>query len=106
MDAIRIVLSSIKRADFDYNLINDGDRIALGVSGGKDSMLLLYSLILYKKYSKIDSSIVPININLGFKDYNNEELSSYVKSLGLDLVIADGRSVYEILSAQQILQKK
>ena len=105
MDAIRIVLSSIKRADFDYNLINDGDRIALGVSGGKDSMLLLYSLILYKKYSKIDFSIVPINIDLGFKDYNNQELSSYVKSLGLDLVIADGRSVYEILSAQQILQK-
>ena len=93
MDAIRIVLSSIKRADFDYNLINDGDKIALGVSGGKDSMLLLYSLILYKKYSKIDFSIVPINIDLGFKDYNNKELSSYVKSLGLDLVITDGRSV-------------
>ena len=44
MDAIRIILASIKRADLDFNLINDKDRIAIGVSGGKDSMALLYAL--------------------------------------------------------------
>ena len=48
MDAIRIILASIKRADSDFNLINDKDRIAIGVSGGKDSMALLYALSLYK----------------------------------------------------------
>ena len=71
MDAIRIVLACIKNADKDFNLINDGDRIAIGVSGGKDSMLLLYSLVLYRKFSKIKFDIIPININLGFPGYDS-----------------------------------
>ena len=60
MDAIRIILACIKNADIDFNLINDNDRIAIGVSGGKDSMALLYALSLYKKFSKINFTIVPI----------------------------------------------
>ena len=44
MDAIRIVLACMKKADYDYNLINENDKIAIGISGGKYSMALLYSL--------------------------------------------------------------
>ncbi len=106
MDAIRIVLACIKNADKDFNLINDGDRIAIGVSGGKDSMLLLYSLVLYRKFSKIKFDIIPININLGFPGYDSKGMEEYCKSLGLELVIADGSSVYEILSIQKERQHK
>ena len=60
MDAIRIILASIKKADSDFNLINDKDRIAIGVSGGKDSMALLYALSLYKRFSKIDFEIIAL----------------------------------------------
>ena len=106
MDAIRIILASIKRADLDFNLINDKDRIAIGVSGGKDSMALLYALSLYKRFSKIDFEIIPINIDLGFQNYNELPIKEYCSSLGLDLVVADGKSVYEILKEQQRLQNK
>ena len=106
MDAIRIVLASIKKADLDFNLINNGDRIALGVSGGKDSMALLFALSLYKRFSKIDFEIVPINIDLGFPDYNNQKMKEYCASLNLELIIADGKSVYPILKEQQRLQNK
>ena len=106
MDAIRIILASIKRADSDFNLINDKDRIAIGVSGGKDSMALLYALSLYKRFSKIDFEIIPINIDLGFPNYNELPIREYCASLGLDLVVADGKSVYEILKEQQRLQNK
>ena len=106
MDAIRIVLASIKKADLDFNLINNGDRIALGVSGGKDSMALLFALSLYKRFSKIDFQIVPINIDLGFPDYNNQKMKEYCASLNLELIIADGKSVYPILKEQQRLQNK
>ena len=106
MDAIRIILASIKRADLDFNLINDKDRIAIGVSGGKDSMALLYALSLYKRFSKIDFEIIPINIDLGFPNYNELPIKEYCSSLGLDLVVADGKSVYEILKEQQRLQNK
>ena len=106
MDAIRIVLASMKKADRTYNLINNGDKIALGISGGKDSMALLYALTLYRRFSHIDFEIVPINIDLGFPGYENQEMKAYCKSLGLDLIIADGKSVYEILKEQKRIQNK
>lgn len=106
MDAIRIVLASMKKADRTYNLINHGDKIALGISGGKDSMALLYALTLYRRFSHIDFEIVPINIDLGFPGYENDEMKAYCKSLGLGLIIADGKSVYEILKEQKRIQNK
>ena len=106
MDAIRIVLASMKKADRTYNLINNGDKIALGISGGKDSMALLYALTLYRRFSHIDFEIVPINIDLGFPGYENQEMKTYCQSLGLDLIIADGKSVYEILKEQKRIQNK
>ena len=44
MKAIREVLACIRKADQTYNLINHGDKIVIGLSGGKDSICLLYSL--------------------------------------------------------------
>ena len=43
-------VSLIRRAIEDYNMINDGDRIAVGVSGGKDSLVLLCALAELKKF--------------------------------------------------------
>lgn len=105
MDAIRIVLACIKNADYDFNLINNGDRIAIGVSGGKDSMALLYALNLYKKFTNMNFDIVPIIIDLGFDGFDPEPISKYVESLGLQLNVADGKIVYPILKKQQELQK-
>ena len=41
---IKKLLSSLRKADEDYELIKDGDVIGVGLSGGKDSSLLLYCL--------------------------------------------------------------
>ena len=38
------LFSYVRRATDDYNMINDGDKIAVGISGGKDSLTLLYAL--------------------------------------------------------------
>ncbi|HKL84475.1 MAG TPA: tRNA 2-thiocytidine(32) synthetase TtcA, partial [Bacilli bacterium] len=62
---IREILAAIRRADETFNLIENGDRIAIGISGGKDSIVLFYALTLYQKFSNKDFEIVPIMLDLG-----------------------------------------
>lgn len=42
--------SRVRRALDDYNMIADGDKIAIGISGGKDSLTLLYALAGLRKF--------------------------------------------------------
>ena len=46
------ILSTMRHAIDKYNLIEDGDKIAIGVSGGKDSLVMLKAMAMYKKFSK------------------------------------------------------
>lgn len=101
MDSLRLLLSALRKADNDYSLIEEGDRIALGISGGKDSLTLLYLLSLYPKFSKKNFSVVPIFLDLGF-EWNREKLGplqSYCLSLGHPLEIVDSTFVYDVLKA-------
>lgn len=105
MKAIRIILSTIKHTDKIYNFFNEGDKIAIGISGGKDSMLLLYSLHLYQKFSKIKFEIIPVTIDLGFDGFEPSGIIKFSAELGYNLKIVDGKSVYKILKTQKDLQK-
>ncbi len=63
MDNISKIISLMRRAISDYNLIQYGDRIAVGVSGGKDSLALLLALKKYSLYSNEKFSVVGITID-------------------------------------------
>ena len=68
--SMKKVLAQVRKADHMFNLIEDKDKIGVGLSGGKDSSLLLYSLYLYKflfenTYHKT-FDIVGIHIDLNF----------------------------------------
>lgn len=58
---------TVRRAVDDYNMIEEGDRIAVGVSGGKDSMLLLLALNHLKSYYPRHFELEAITIELGFE---------------------------------------
>ena len=64
MNMSQKILSSLRRAIDSYNLINDGDRIAVGVSGGKDSLVLLEALHNYSKFSPYKFEVVGITIDM------------------------------------------
>ena len=62
---LKKILGCIRRADQDFNLIEDGDKVAVGVSGGKDSMTLLEGLALYRRFSKKRYEMVAITVDPG-----------------------------------------
>ena len=49
---MKLVLGCMRRADEDFLMINEGDKVCVGVSGGKDSLVLLYGLSLYRHFCK------------------------------------------------------
>lgn len=59
-------LSKVKKAIKDFDMIQDGDRVAVGVSGGKDSTTLVYIMSLLKKYSHINFELIAITLDMGW----------------------------------------
>lgn len=104
MKHIRTLLADLKRADTLFNLINDGDVIALGISGGKDSIVMFHALLRYQKYSKKSFKLIPIMLNLGFGRFDPKVYLNHFKKYGYNLIIEDSHSVSKILEIQKDLQ--
>ena len=78
---IQKLLSYTRRAVTDYNMISPGDRIAIGISGGKDSLTLLYAMAKLKKFYPIPFELEAITVDLGFEGFDTSELREYCDSL-------------------------
>lgn len=76
------LLSKMRQAINDYNLIEDGDKIALGLSGGKDSLTLLHLLNSYRKFSPEKFELIAITLNPGKVD--NSPLHKLCKDLKIE----------------------
>ena len=84
------LLSLMRKANNDYHLIEDGDKIAIGISGGKDSIALLAVLNAYRRFSPEKFDIVAINIDMGFEETDRDEvarLKAYAEEIGVPLII-------------------
>ena len=97
---LRDVLGRIKKADEDYKLIEDGDTIAVGVSGGKDSLLLLYAMNAYKRMCEKTKKfeIVGIHIKMGFPNMDPSPMETYFKNMNIRFECVPSQA-YEILQA-------
>lgn len=93
---LHTILGDIRKADQDYHLIDDGDRIAVGVSGGKDSMVLLTALHMYSKFADRNFEVVGIHIKLGFPNMDFSEVVAFCRQQGINFYQFDSQ-VYEIL---------
>lgn len=83
------LLKPFRKTILEYNMIEDGDRVAVGLSGGKDSSTLLYLLTLLQRQLPFHFEIVPISLTLGFKGMDLSPLQKYVVSLGHQLYIKE-----------------
>jgi tRNA(Ile)-lysidine synthase TilS/MesJ len=64
---LRRVLSYVRRAAEDYDMIAEGDRIAVGISGGKDSLTLLAGLAAMRRFYPKKYEVVAISVDMGFE---------------------------------------
>ena len=93
------VLGCIRRADERYNMIQDGDRICVGVSGGKDSLLLMYGLKLYQRFCRRSYEVCGVMLDLGLVEQDTAKVSEFAQSIGVpfDVIKTDiGEVVFNI----------
>lgn len=80
------MLSYIRKAVDDYNMIEDGDKIAVGLSGGKDSITLLMGLKALQRFYTKKFDIIAISINPGFDFFDSNLLKETCKNLDIPYV--------------------
>lgn len=79
------MLSIMRKGITKYKMIKDGDKIAVGVSGGKDSVTLLKLLAEYKRFSPEAFSLIAIAVDLNFKDNPTDFMPIEQLCKGLDV---------------------
>lgn len=82
-------LGCIRKADTDFRLIENGDRVAVGVSGGKDSLLLLHALSLYRKFSHKDFSLLAITVSMGLEPFDLSGIRQLCSQLEIPYIVVE-----------------
>lgn len=85
----------IRRCVEDYQMIAQGDVIAVGLSGGKDSMALLYALNSLRRYYPKRFTLLGVTVGLGFPDMDFSPVRAVCEELGVpyDYIESDIREV-------------
>ena len=81
MENIKRVLSYVRRGVDDYTMIEEGDKIAVGVSAGKDSLTLLCALAELRRFYPKKFELSAITIDMGFKDSDFSSIAKLCEEL-------------------------
>ena len=84
MENIKRVLSYVRRGVDDYNMIDDGDKIAVGVSAGKDSLTLLCAMADLRRFYPKKFELCAITIDMGFEGSDFSPIKALCDELGVE----------------------
>ena len=96
---IKIIWNKFTKSIRDYDLIQDGDKIAVCISGGKDSMLMAKCFQELKRHGKIDFDVVYLVMNPGYNEENKQKIISNAELLNIPITMFESNifnCVYKI----------
>lgn len=95
---MRRILSRTRAAVDDYKMIQKGDKIAVGVSGGKDSLLLLKALCELKRFYSEEFTVVALTLDMRFNNQDGDfsEIARMCEEYGIEYVVKP-TDLYEII---------
>jgi tRNA 2-thiocytidine biosynthesis protein TtcA len=82
------ILRRVGQAIKDFNLINEGDRVMVAISGGKDSWTLLHVLRLLQQRAPVDFSFYAVNIDQGYDNFRVDLIEEYLRAQGYEYYLA------------------
>ena len=80
---LQLLLSLTRQAIDNYHMIEDGDHIAVGLSGGKDSLTLLYALHYLQRFYPKKFALSAITVDLGLGNMNMEPIRTLCKEFAI-----------------------
>ncbi len=87
---IQKILSKMTKAIEDYEMIEEGDKIAVALSGGKDSVTLLYALKALQIFYPKHFEVIALTIHPGFEEFDVNILKKICDEINIELVVAKG----------------
>lgn len=90
------LLSYTRKAVDDYSMINSGDKIAVGISGGKDSLTLLYALHGLRRFYPNNFEIEAVTVNAGIEGMDFSPISRLCDELDVNYTVID-TDIYDIV---------
>jgi tRNA 2-thiocytidine biosynthesis protein TtcA len=94
------VAKKATKAIVDYHMIDDGDRVMVGLSGGKDSWALLQILDVLRQRAPVKFSLVAVNVDSGYKEYKHDLIARTCEARGWEYRIEHtgiGQTIDDIL---------
>jgi len=84
MNEMKRLLSFVRRAVDDYAMIDEGDKIAVGISGGKDSLTLLEVLAEMRRFYPKKYDVVAITVDMGFEGSDFSQIQELCKRIKVE----------------------
>jgi len=80
------ITSCVRKAVEDYDMIKEGDKVAVGVSGGKDSLVLLASLATLSRYYPKKFTVIGLTLDMGY-DEDYSDIKEFCNSFGVEHLV-------------------